>query len=171
MSIWANKRRAVSVAPGDDNITLLLHGHKEPAYVLDNADELIPGHKAAEEWLQHFYNATKSTHIPFLIIARRPPALWHLGLRDIETRLKSCATIEIAQPDDALMRGLLLKLFADRQLMVEGGVVEYLAARLNRMGSAVIEAVAALDEAALETKRKISIPFAQRVLALKQEEE
>lgn len=39
------------------------------------------------------------------------------------------------------------------------------------MGSAVIEAVAALDEAALETKRKISIPFAQRVLALKQEEE
>lgn len=125
MSIWANKRRAVSVAPGDDNITLLLHGHKEPAYLLDNADELIRAIRRLKNGCSIFYNATKSAHIPFLIIARRPPALWHLGLRDIEkTRLKSCATIEIAQPDDALMRGLLLKLFADRQLMVEGGVIE-----------------------------------------------
>jgi chromosomal replication initiation ATPase DnaA len=66
------------------------------------------------------------------------------------------------------MTGLLLKLFADRQLMVESGVVDYLSRRLDRTGTALRAAVEKLDAAALEGHRKISVPFAQKVLTLAQ---
>lgn len=169
LNVWAERMTALSVIPHDNHLTAVIDGDGATAYVMDDADELI---KTAEdqEWLQHFYNATRAEHTPFLIAARRPPSLWNLSLKDIETRLKSCHSVEIHQPDDDLMRGLLLKLFADRQLVVDSGVVEFLAARLDRTGATVIAAVDALDDAALENKQKITIPLAQRVLALHQDE-
>lgn len=170
LSIWAEKIGAIAVVPGDENLSQVIDGHVALGYVFDDADEIV-NDPDAQEWLQHFYNATKTAGVPFLLAASCPPVQWGLTLRDIETRLKSCQAVEIFQPDDDLMRGLLLKLFSDRQLMVESGVVEFLASRLDRTGAVVINAVEALDEAALETKRKISIPFARRVLALDQGEE
>ncbi len=168
LSVWAAQRQAVFVQPEDDTLPKIIAGDGSPAFVLDNADSVV-GVAEKEEWLQHFFNATKEAGVPFLMATRRPPAQWGLRLRDIETRLKSCLSVEIFEPDDDLMRGLLLKLFADRQLRIESGVIDYLAARLERTGSALISAVEVLDEAALETGRKISTPFAQRALSLFQE--
>jgi len=133
------------------------------AFVIDDADQAA-GDPKLEEWLQHFYNATKAAALPVLIAARKPPALWGLGLKDIETRLKSCMTVHLEEPDDDLIRGLFLKLFADRQLLVETGVIEYLAQRVDRTAGAVRQTVTLLDEASLEAGRKISIPFAQKIL-------
>jgi len=61
-------------------------------------------------------------------------------------------------------------LFRDRQLMVEAGVVQYLATRIERTGAAILRLVCQLDEAALETGHKISVPFVQKVLAKHQPE-
>lgn len=170
LSIWAEKMDAVFVTPEDERILIALGKNARGisssapfAFVLDEADALA-GHSSAEEWLFHFFNATRDARAPLLMASRSPPSLWGLTLQDIETRLKSCQSVEILPPDDDLMRGLLLKLFADRQLMVDIELVEYLAARLDRTGKAVIEAVDLLDEAALETGRKISVPFAQKIL-------
>lgn len=168
LSIWAEQRRAVFVEPKTESLATLLSGDAAKAYVLDDA-QLIAGDTEAEEWLQHFYNATKAENIPLLIAAPKPPAEWGLGLRDILTRLKSCQTVALKEPDDVLIHGLLLKLFQDRQLLVDVGVVDYLAPRLERTGTAVRETVRALDEAALEGHRKISIPFVQKVLGWKQQ--
>ena len=168
LNIWAEKMAAAFITPKEEYVAKVLEGQGAAAYVLDDADDALAGRRVAQEWMQHFYNATKETSVPFLIAARQPPMQWGLEIRDIETRLKSCQAVEMAQPDDDLMRGLLLKLFADRQIMVASGVVEFLASRLDRTGAAVIAAVEALDEASLESKRKISIPFAQRVLVLNQ---
>lgn len=166
LSIWAEKMRALTVEPTSDFLAQIVAGTLlAPAYVFDNADTLV-GDPAQEEWLQHFYNATKTSQTPVLMAARKPVAQWGLGLRDIETRLKSCASVEVQEPDDMLMSGLLLKLFADRQLVVETGVVDYLARRLDRTGTALCAAVERLDAAALEGHRKISIPFAQKVLGV-----
>lgn len=164
LSIWAEKMDAAFLIPEDEKIlTNLMRSACPPALVLDDVDALA-GQTHAETWLFHLFNATKDAGIPLLMASSTPPALWGLTLKDIETRIKSCQNVELLPPDDDLMRGLLLKLFADRQLMVESGLVEYLAARLDRTGKAVIDTVDLLDEAALESGRKISIPFAQKVL-------
>lgn len=164
LSIWAEKNRAMRLTPGDATLAAIASGEPPAkAFALDGADAFA-GDAEKEEWLQHLYNATKASGCFLLLTARMPAAAWGLRLRDIETRLKSVPTIGLKEPDDELMRGLLLKLFSDRQLLVEAGVVDYIAARLTRTGTAIRKAVEALDEAALETKRKISIPFAQKVL-------
>ncbi len=165
LSIWSEKRNARRVRLGDPVLAAIVRGAAPaPAFTLDDADGVV-GDGEQEEWLQHFYNATKEAALPVLMTARTPPAQWGLTLRDIETRLKSCACAALHEPDDALMRGLLMKLFSDRQLLVDAGVVDYLATRLERTTAAVRDAVAQLDEAALGEGRKISVPFVQKVLA------
>jgi len=165
LTIWASRQKAVLINVGDPLITAIVSGRSPaPAFALDDADRAA-GNAAHEEWLQHFYNATKAAQIPVLVTARTPPVQWGLGLRDIETRLKSCPSVGLKEPDDDLMRGLLLKLFADRQLLVETGVVEYLAQRVDRTGAALRQLVEMLDDAALETGRKISIPFVQKLVS------
>lgn len=167
LNIWREKMSAELVRPKSNVLDKLVAGEDDaPAYILDDVDS-IAGDSEAEEWLQHFYNATKAEERPLLLSAKKPPLEWGLKLPDILTRLKSCQTVALQEPDDMLIHGLLLKLFQDRQLMVDVGVVDYIAARLERTGNAVRAAVAKLDESALEGHRKISIPFAQKVLGWK----
>ena len=53
-----------------------------------------------------------------LLTARRPVAGWPLGLPDLASRLRAAPAVAIGPPDDALLGALLVKLFADRQLVV-----------------------------------------------------
>jgi len=167
LSIWANKMKATYVKINSNEIDNLVNGNSNSlAYIIDDVDK-IAGNKKAEEWLQHFYNATKDANIPLLLSAKTPPIEWGLSLRDILTRLKSCHTVFLKEPDDILIRGLLLKLFQDRQLLVDMNVIDYISSRLERTGNAIIVSVDKLDKAALEGHRKISIPFAQKILGFK----
>jgi DnaA regulatory inactivator Hda len=163
-TVWASINGARSLDCGDESLSLIVSGEdKAPAYFLDDADGCA-GQTEKEEWLQHLYNATKAANKPLLLTARLPPNQWGVKLPDILTRLKSCPSVELLEPDDELIRGLLLKLFADRQLLVEAGVVDYMATRLERTHVAARRAVTLLDGAALEDHRNISIPFVQKVL-------
>ncbi len=168
LSIWAASFDATKVRIGDhEALGCLAEGSSTDAIFALDAADFVAGEEEMEEWLQHFYNAVAAVKGRVLITSRNPPASWGLKLRDIETRLKSCASLQLREPDDELMRGLLIKLFKDRQLLVEAGVVDYLAARLERTGTAIKKAVNKLDESALETGRKISIPFVQRILGFR----
>ena len=59
----------------------------------------------------------------------------------------------------------MLKQFTDRQLSVAPEVLTFLMARMERTFEAAGNLVAALDEAALIEKRRITVPLAKEVLA------
>ena len=59
----------------------------------------------------------------------------------------------------------MLKQFTDRQLSVDPEVLTFLMARMERTFEAARKLVAALDEAALIEKRRITVPLAREVLA------
>ncbi|MCH7887842.1 MAG: hypothetical protein IIA00_01030 [Proteobacteria bacterium] len=71
----------------------------------------------------------------------------------------------VGAPDDALIGAILIKLFGDRQLRVDGGVVTFLLARMERSFDAARRVVAALDAAALAARRDITVPLARDVLS------
>ena len=73
--------------------------------------------------------------------------------------------MEIGPPEDTLLRALLARLLADRQLRLPEAVQEWLVRRLPRSAAALHEAVARLDAVALDQHRNITVPFAARVLA------
>ena len=167
LSIWQDKYKARPLTAGEDIMDEIQGGcvlYKGIAF--DDADR-IAGNAAHEEWMQHLYNITQSSRLPLLLTAEKAPAEWGLKLKDIESRLKSCPAIALKQPDDELMRGILLKQFSDRQLLIEEGVIEYLAKHLERSGRAIRETVVLLDQKALEKKRKITVPFVLENLDLK----
>ncbi|MEO5336776.1 MAG: DnaA/Hda family protein [Magnetospirillum sp. WYHS-4] len=133
------------------------------ACVVEDAEALLA--RGLQRPLLHLYNSLRDCGGHLLLTARRPPVLWDMPLADLRSRLLAAPAVAIGAPDDALLAAVLVKLFADRQLKVEAGVVPFLAARIDRSFAAARRWVAALDEAALASRRNITIPFVRRILA------
>ncbi len=119
---------------------------------------------AGEEALLHLLNAAGEAGRPVLLAARGAPARWGTQLADLRSRLRAVAAVELGAPDDALLRALLARLLAERQLVVGEGVREWLLARLPRTGAALREAAARLDRASLGQRGGVTRALAARVL-------
>jgi chromosomal replication initiation ATPase DnaA len=117
-----------------------------------------------ERNLLHLYNLLVERGGSLLLTASEPPARWTLRLADLRSRLSTLPVVAIRAPDDALMQGVLVKLFADRQLRVDPELVTYIASRLDRSLAVAAQAVESLDRAALASHRALTIPFARDTL-------
>jgi chromosomal replication initiation ATPase DnaA len=98
------------------------------------------------------------------LAGREAPARWNVGLADLASRLKALSGAGISAPDDDLLAALMVKLFRDRQLRVGEDVVLYLMVRMDRSFAAVVDIVAAIDSAALERGRPVTVPLAREIL-------
>ena len=72
--------------------------------------------------------------------------------------------VALAAPDDALLRAVLVKLFADRQLLVDESLVGYVATRIERSFAAARAVVARLDEEAMRLQRPLTRALAAEIL-------
>ena len=81
-----------------------------------------------------------------------PPAS-RIALPDLASRLRAIPAVTLSAPDDALLRAVIVKLFADRQLGVDENLVAYLVARIERSFPAARAAVDRLDREAMRQKR------------------
>ena len=99
-----------------------------------------------------------------LITADEPVTHWSLQTADLMSRLRAAVPIEIASPNDTLMRQVFVKQFSDRQIIIEPNVIDYLLLRIERSLNAVREVVNVLDEAAFSKGRPITKRFAADVL-------
>jgi chromosomal replication initiation ATPase DnaA len=127
---------------------------------IDEADAVTD-----ETALLHLLNAAAESRLPVLLAARAPPARWHLRLPDLASRLRAVTAVEIGPPEDELLRVLLARLLAERQLRPPEPVQDWLLRRLPRSAAALRDAVARLDAAALDRHRNITVQFAADVLA------
>jgi chromosomal replication initiation ATPase DnaA len=117
-----------------------------------------------EAGLFHLINVVRETGTNLLLTGRRAPAAWGVTLPDLASRLRAATTVELREPDDMLLEGVITKLFADRQLVVEPHVVQYLLRRMERSLAAATEIVERLDRAALEQKTRITRGLAAALL-------
>jgi chromosomal replication initiation ATPase DnaA len=122
------------------------------ALVLENLGE----RQFDEAALFHLLNLAREERAYVLITARTAPAAWRTELPDLASRLRALPIVALQAPDDALLRAVIVKLFADRQLAVDEGLVGYLATRIERSFGAARAAVAALDREALRLKRPVT---------------
>jgi chromosomal replication initiation ATPase DnaA len=109
-----------------------------------------------EAALFHMLNLAREEGAFILLTARTPPAGWNIGLRDLASRLRAVPVVALAAPDDALLRSVIVKLCADRQLAVDEAVVGYLVTRIERSFASARAAVARLDREALRQKRAVN---------------
>jgi chromosomal replication initiation ATPase DnaA len=72
--------------------------------------------------------------------------------------------MRLEPPDDSLLRGVLVKLFADRQLIVDESLIAYVMTRIERSFAAARAAVAELDSEALRRQRPVTRALAVETL-------
>lgn len=130
------------------------------ALAIDDA----PGDQLDERGLFHLLNLARQTGGHVLIASSTDPAHWNVSLPDLASRLRALAVARLDPPDDVLLRGVLVKLFADRQLAVEEPVVSYLMLRMPRSLDAARALVAEIDRLALVEQAPVTRGLAARVL-------
>lgn len=129
--------------------------------VVENADRSAYDEKA----LFHLLNLARENRLYLLLTARSAPRSWGRSLPDLASRLNGLPLVEIGAPDEGLLKTVLLKQFADRQLNVDPKVLEFLALNIDRSLAAAAAAVEAVDRVALATGRKISRQLVIEALA------
>lgn len=158
-AIWRDLSGAAAVdrgAIGEAEIAAAAEG----PILIDDAD----AGGLDEAGLFHLFNAVRQSGAHMLLTARRFPAAWGVKLPDLASRLKAAATVEIHEPDDLLLSGVITKLFADRQVEVDQQVVQFLVKRMERSLATAIRVVDKLDRRAMEEKSRITRQLAANVL-------
>lgn len=117
-----------------------------------------------ERALFHLLNLAREEDAFVLITARTLPTAMPVALRDLASRLRALPAVTLAAPDDALLRAVIVKLCADRQMSIDEAVVGYLAARIERSFAAARRAVERLDAEALRLARPVTRALAASVL-------
>ncbi len=111
----------------------------------------------------HLLNLAREQNAFVLLTAREPPA-GILTLPDLRSRLRALPHVALAAPDERLLRAVMVKLFADRQIGAEEPLVSFLMTRLERSVPAVRDMVERLDREALQRRRPVSRLLAAELL-------
>ncbi len=152
--IWAAEANAVIVAATD------LAGADLPALAdigalaVEDA-HLLAGDRAGEVALFHLHNLITPAG-RLLLTAPGPARDWGLGLADLKSRVEAAQIARLGGPDDALLSAVLVKLFADRQVVVSPALIAWMVPRMERSIAAARDLVAGLDAHALALGKPIT---------------
>jgi chromosomal replication initiation ATPase DnaA len=106
-----------------------------------------------ERALFHVLNLAREEQAFLVLTARIAPSAWQISTPDVVSRLREMPTALLQAPDDAMLRGVMVKLAADRQIVLDDSVISYLTSRIERSFAAARAAVVALDQEALRQGR------------------
>lgn len=160
-SIWATRAHAWTVPAAGVTAETVTHCVSNGALVVEDIDRAGRDEGA----LFHLLNLARERKCPVLLTSG--VAIDRLGLTvaDLRSRLRLAPGAAIAEPDDALLRAVIVKLFVDRQLVVDLRVIDALVLRIDRSLGRAREVVTELDRDALGRGRRITRPLALAVLA------
>src|ERR1700761_5822122 len=117
-----------------------------------------------ERALFHLLNLAREDAAHVLITTRKSPSALPVELRDLRSRLRAIPVVSLLPPDDQLLRALIVKFCADRQLAVDEPIVNFVANRIERSFAAARQAVALLDSEALRLGRPVTRALAAELL-------
>ncbi|WP_052657562.1 DnaA ATPase domain-containing protein [Thalassospira sp. HJ] len=158
--VWRARSGALQIAAGN------LAGQDADAILGDASGLVIEDADGGldETVCFHIYNMLKERGGHLLLTASQPPSRWQIDLPDLKSRLGAALVCEISPPDDDLIVGLLIKLFADRQIPASPQIISYVLPRIERSFAALSELVTAIDRRALAEKRAVTLPLVRSVM-------
>ena len=85
-------------------------------------------------------------------------------LLDLRSRLKSFLLLNIEQPDDELIFGIILKNLSDRQISIDKKLIDYIVKRIERSYSKIHNFIYKIDQLSLKKKKSIDFKLIKEVL-------
>jgi chromosomal replication initiation ATPase DnaA len=159
-AIWAEAAGARFLAARALGETNLPRALSTGALVIEN----VAAEALDERAFFHLINLAREQGAFMLVTALATPSGWALKVPDLASRLRALPVVELGPPDDALLRAVMVKLFADRQLAVDESLLTYLLKRIDRSFAAAREAVDRLDREALRQRRPLTRALAAEAL-------
>ena len=160
-SIWrAASQATFQSAAGLDLETVPIAMSKGAAVI----ESLVAGN-INEAALFHLLNLARQSGGHVLLTSESAPQDLQIHLPDLRSRLASLPFVVLGPPDDALLRAVLVKQFADRQIAVDETLISYLVKRIPRSLGMARELVTRIDEEALSEGADVNRAFASRVLS------
>ncbi len=159
-SIWASTAHAWTIDAFEVLGERVPHLVSNGALVIEDADS----RERDEPALFHLLNLCRERGGFVLLTSSAPVEAWGIKTPDLLSRLRMAPSVTLEPPDDALLKAVLVKLFVDRQLVVDTTVVDFVALRIDRSLSQAAEIVMALDREALSRGRRITRPMAAQIL-------
>ena len=123
--------------------------------VIENIDKVIEDR--SEEDLFHIINFTKESDKKLLMTSGKSISNIEFKLEDLKSRLNAILEAKIMQPDDELMKLVLIKIFNDKQLLINPNVINFLKSRLERSYKSINDFIEKIDKFSLEKGKKITI--------------
>ncbi len=123
--------------------------------VIENIDKVIEDR--SEEDLFHIINFTKESDKKLLMTSGKSISNIEFKLEDLKSRLNAVIEAKIMQPDDELMKLVLIKIFNDKQLLINPNVIDFLKSRLERSYKSINDFIEKIDKFSLERGKKITI--------------
>ncbi len=156
-AVWANMAKAIQLPAADE---LKLPAQSGANVVVE---DIGPGF-FDETALFHLINEVRAHGGNLLLTSRTWPGNWGMQLPDLISRMNLARLIELNEPDDELLQGVMAKLFADLQIEVDGPVIEYMVLRMERSLACAQQLVTTLDGLSMAQKRAITKPLAAQAL-------
>ncbi len=160
VEVWRQRSKAARVQAADVKV------ETAPEILASGAsaiEDVVP--PLDERGLFHLLNLARQQGSSILLTAQTRPEHWKIILPDLLSRLKAIPLLEILPPDDALLRGVLVKLFFDRQIAADESTISFMLARMPRSLGAARLLVAEIDRRALEERAEVTRPFVAKVMA------
>jgi len=117
-----------------------------------------------EKNLLHFYNLIDEKRGYVVLTASIAPKFWGINLPDLKSRILSSTTVNIKKPDDELLSSVLVKLFIDKQILIDKKIIKFIVYRSERSFTSLQSLVNKIDEQSLITKKKININFVKKLI-------
>lgn len=134
--------------------------NKSNSLIVEDIDRGI----SDERVLFHVLNLARETDGYVLLTTRVVPGALSIALPDLRSRIRALPVVKVAPPDEVLLKAVLVKLFTDRQLSIDPAVIEFVALRIERSMEAANRIVADIDRLAMQSKRRVTRPLAQKAL-------
>ncbi len=158
--VWQLRSNATMLAASElteDSVPELMH---KPALVVEDIDRGIASDKA----LFHLLNLAREQRTSLLLTSRVQAGELTVALPDLRSRLRALAVTAIGTPDDTLLTAVLVKLLADRQIVVAPPIVHYMAREVDRSIAATVQLVEEIDRVSLAARRPVTRALAGEVL-------
>jgi len=159
-NIWQRKMNAEFLNLKELETTNLIRFIRaKKCYIIEDIDQI-----KNQELLLQIFNLAQEKSSFLLLTSSTNLSRLGLKIEDLNSRLKNVVNLQISKPDDHLIKMLLIKNFAAKQLKVNDKVVNFLAKNLHRSFAAIFDTVKLLEFYSSEKKRRISILLAKEVL-------
>lgn len=143
----------------------ILEGMESQSLVALDDVHAVMGDRDWEQALFHFYNRAADAGTRLVVSAAVPPIALACVLPDLQSRLAFGLTFYLdALSDAGKCRALQLRA-SNRGLGMTAEVAQYLLNHFPRDMSALFAVLVKLDEASLQAKRRLTVPFVKEVLS------